>query len=156
MVYENTVQKYKKQLDDYYIPLPKTIIELQSRLSSKSRHNIRREKNIIIRDYGSMELIDQNISAVDEKTIELFYSYKKISYAVPGSFDIRKTKTTNIYTLKCGDEIKAILLSCEQSNICFLENLTYDPTMPHYSFGQVMYDMYLETLIKKSKKVYHY
>lgn len=138
--------------NDFYLPLPETIEELKSRISSKSRHNLKRERRIIADDFGSLQLVNLPFNNLDSKVIDLFYKFKCQSHGVKKeSYDITKLPITDVYLLKAGDEIKGIALSCEQSDIAFIENHTFDSSLRQYSFGQVLYDMYLERLIEKGK-----
>ena len=54
-----------------------------------------------------------------------------------------------------GDRVAAMILTCEQCPIAYLENLTYDLTFSRYSPGLIAYEMVMERLISKGKKVFY-
>lgn len=140
--------------NDWFIPLPETVEELKARLAQKGRYNLKRERRIIEEKFGGLELVNVPYGEVTEEIKELFYYYKSATHGVDESdYDISKRNLTDIYLLKLGTgETKGIALSCEQGDIAFIENHTFDSTMRGYSFGQVLYDMYLDEMIHKKKK----
>lgn len=155
--YQNTL--YDTLLDhgwrhnDFYLPLPDNTEELKARLASKSRYNLRREKRIIAETFGGLSLEDVPCTVVPEELKALFYSLKNATHGVSEeTYDIGQKPITNVYLLRIGTgEVKGMALSCEQGEIVFLENHTFDSTMRSYSFGQVLYDMYLDAMVEKGK-----
>ena len=150
-IYDNQFDNKHWRHPDYYLPLPNSIEDLKIKISSKGRHNIKREKRIIVDEFGSLELINNKYDEDDVDVVNLFYKYKNDTHDLSEDYDIKNRHLTDYYLLKCGNDIKGVLLSCEQSNIAFIENHTFDSSMRQYSFGQVMYDMYLDSLINKGK-----
>lgn len=57
----------------------------------------------------------------------------------------------DIYTLTGEQTLLSIVLSCEQGDYVYLENLTYDTTYGKYSPGSVLYGQFLGELIRKKK-----
>lgn len=139
--------------NDFYLPLPDNVEELKARLAAKSRYNIRREKRIIEETFGGLVLEDIPCNKIPEDLKNLFYTLKNATHGVSEeSYDIDEKPITNVYLLRVGTgEVKGMALSCEQGPIVFLENHTFDSTMRKYSFGQVLYDLYLEAMIEKKK-----
>ena len=140
--------------NDFYLPLPTTVEELKSRVSSKSRYNLKRERRIIEEAFGGLALIDVPFDKVEQKYIDKFYEFKNATHGISvEKYDIRSRNLTDVYLLVAGkDDIKGVAVSCEQSDIVFLENHTFDSSMRQYSFGQVLYDMYLDEMVGKGKK----
>lgn len=139
--------------NDFYLPLPDSAEALKARLAAKSRYNIRREKRIIEETFGGLVLEDVSCDQIPEDLKSLFYTLKNATHGVSEeSYDIDEKPITNVYLLRVGTgEVKGMALSCEQGPIVFLENHTFDSTMRKYSFGQVLYDLYLEAMIEKKK-----
>ena len=59
---------------------------------------------------------------------------------------------TDIYELKFGNTIAAVLLSCEQGTDVFLENFSFDNKLSKQSPGMIIYNLYLKMLAKKQKE----
>ena len=139
--------------NDFFMVLPKSVEELQSGMTQKSRYNLRREKRIIEEKFGGLMLKNILADQVTRDNIELFYRFKNETHAVTQSdYDITKLPITDYYFLVTGDGvIRAIALSCEQGSDVFIENHTFDSSMREYSFGKHLYEMYIEALIEKGK-----
>ncbi len=139
----------------YRIELPESHDELDLRLSSKGRYNIKREKRILNEDFGEYKVV--NYPALDERSKELwehYFKYKNNTHNVNYGFTPQEYcdnyHVTDIYALILGqDRIASVVLSCEQCPIVYIENLTYDTDLSKYSPGQILYDEYLKSLIKK-------
>ncbi len=138
------------------IELPETIEELDLRLSSKGRYNIKREKRMIEEAFGGCKV--RHLPALDVAALPIwedYFKYKyithKIHYGLNAKEYCDKYHVTDVYSLALGQEekIAAIVLSCEQCPIVYIENLTYDVELGHFSPGQVLYDEYLKKLIEK-------
>ncbi len=144
------------QTNHFRILLPATKDDLDSRLSSKGRYNIRREKRIIEEEMGEICLFEA--SANDKTAIPIWNSYFKFKeetystqYNLSPEEYCDKYHVTDIYALmaKNNDTPLAVILSCEQTPVVYLENLSYDPKYKKLSAGQVLYDLYLKKLIEK-------
>lgn len=149
----DTIVDHGWKHNDFYLPLPKTVEELKERLSSKGRYNIKREKRIIEDAFSDLQLKNISYEDMSENQIETFYAFKNATHGVSeGVYDITKRNLTDVYLLTVsGGDIKGMALSCEQGKIVFIENHTFDSSMRQYSFGQVLYDMYLDKMIEKGK-----
>ena len=140
----------------FKILLPETVGELQSRLSSKHRYNLRRELHIIENEVGPVEYLEYETDIPDE-VVYFYFRHKSETYKfdcsmTPEQF-LRSSGISNVYVIKAGGVILSILLSCEKSAIIYLENLTYDSSFSRYSVGQVLYNHYLERLVEKGKSI---
>lgn len=143
--------------NDIYVPLPKTEEELDATLSSKGRYNIRREKRIVSDKFGECSL--KEVKANSEEGVGLTRTFFKLKEETYGSHYnmseneyLRKYHVSNIYYMMFENDIAAILMSCEQCDMVYLENLTYDPKYKNFSPGQIAYDIFLKELIHKKKK----
>ena len=122
-------------------------------MTQKSRYNLKREKRIIEENFGELTLENIKSKDVSQNIIELFYKFKNATHHITQSdYDITKLPITDYYLLKTGNsDIRAIAVSCEQGKDVFVENHTFDISMSDYSFGKILYEMYIEALIEKGK-----
>lgn len=155
IVYLNSLVEYENATTNnhFRIVLPNSVEELKGRLSSKGRYNARRENRILKEQFPDLT---QNTYSVDEYPDSVFLEYFKMkktthgtNYNMTAEEYIQKYHVSNIYSLSAGDKILAIILSCEQCPIVYIENLTYDVEYAKFSPGKVLYDSYLEILINK-------
>lgn len=153
------IGKQKCIKNDIYINLPDDENELDARLSTKGRYNIKREKRIATDKFGECLLKDVSIKTNREKVLNLtkkFFEFKKKTYEADYLMSeeeyIEKYYVSNVYYMMFGNNIASIIMSCEQTDNVYLENLTYDPNYAKYSPGQIAYDSYLRNLINKKKK----
>ena len=161
VTYENGYSKLGDYIEHNHlrIELPETAEELDARLSTKGKYNIKREKRLTDEKFGGYKII--NLSALDEKAEKIWEHYFKfknnthsISYGLSVKEYCNKYHVTDIYVLLLGEEerIGSIILSCEQCPIVYIENLTYDTEISSYSPGKILYDEYLKMLIAKGVK----
>lgn len=143
----------------FRIEFPQTVEELDHRLSSKGRYNLKREKRILKEAFGSYSI--NNYDSLSPETIDIWSFYFDMKYRNQGTkYGLsmqeycKKYHVSDIYTLSIGDNnrLAAVFLSCEQCPIIYLENLTYDSTIGEYSPGQILYDEYLKLLVQKKAK----
>lgn len=145
--------------NDFHIVLPDNPSEIDSRLSKKGRYNIKREKRITEDHFGSIEFKQYNVmkNALEANNlVSWFFAQKLVThcrdYGMSAEEYIKKYNVSNIYTLYGGAELLAVILSCEQCPIVYIENLTYNEKYSKYSCGQVLYDWYLKQLVEKKKE----
>jgi len=138
----------------FHIELPETEAELEQRLSSKGRYNIRREKRILREKLGGYKINHYHSLALEaEDAWSFYFEMKRKTYGNVYGIGIveycRKYHVSDVYTLTVGDNnrLASVFLSCEQCPIVYLENLTYDLELAEYSPGQILYDEYLRRLI---------
>lgn len=147
------------QNNHFRIELPKTVEELDQRLSSKGRYNIRREKRLLSGKNGGYVI--RHYLAGDRDADKVWSSYfkykseaKKTIYDLTPDEYCAKYHVTDVYSLELGDrhDVAAMMLSCEQCSVVYLENMAFDETLASFSPGQILYDEYLKLLIQKGKK----
>lgn len=154
--YRNTITDRPSMVKNHYhICLPNTYQELQGRISSKGRNTIKRKIKNIKMTFGSWSLVEYG-SEVPDYIFQTYFRLKKmthgIEYNMTGKEYVEKYYVSNVYVLSFADEIAAILFSCEQCPIAYLENLTYDTRFKEFSPGLIVYDLYLSSLIVKGKR----
>ena len=161
VTYENGYSKLGDNIEHNHlrIELPETAELLDSRLSTKGKYNIKREKRLTDEKFGGYKII--NLPALDEKAGKIWEHYFKfknnthsINYGLSAKEYCDKYHVTEIYVLLLGEEerIASIILSCEQCPVVYIENLTYDTEISSYSPGKILYDEYLKMLINKGVK----
>lgn len=148
-----------QQGNHFRIELPGNIEELDKRLSSKGRYNIRREKRILEQDFEEFSIHRCSaVSAEAEVLWDMYFKFKEKTH--DHSYDMSPDQycyhfhVTDIYSLCVGAEkrVIALILSCEQCPVVYIENLSYDLDYARYSPGQVLYDEYLKMLIANDVK----
>lgn len=146
--------KYR-QTNHWQVNLPSSSEELDGRLSRKKRYNLRREKNIAQKELGIFQIREYETSQVPDEIINRYFEFKNAShqseYRMTPAEYLKNYYVSNVYVLEFDDDTGAILLSCEQGDAVYLENLTYNPKYKRYSLGSILYDEYLKILIQKGK-----
>ena len=144
------------QKNHFRIELPGSVEELDKRLSKKGRYNIRREKRLLRDANDGYEIEDIPALASEALVVwEKYFEYKKVTHNTDYHMTIleycSKYHVTDVYVLYVGEKkhIASIILSCEQCEIAYIENLTYDIELSEFSPGQILYDEYLKKLINK-------
>ena len=147
----------------FRIELPKTKEDLDHRLSSKGRYNLRREKRILKEKFGNYSI--NHLLPISGESIDawhFFFDMKKRVQATEYGLSIpeycKKYHVTDVYSLTLGEDnrIASVFLSCEQCPTVYLENITYDPSLGEFSPGQILYDEYLKILIEnKTDEIFY-
>lgn len=144
-----------KRFISYRIELPKTEDELHKRLSSHGYSDIKRRKRKASDFFGSVKFDEYDIGDITDIIVQKYFEFKYDSYHVDYKLEaqeyLKRYAVTNAYVMSAGDEVLAIIFSCEQFQEVFPENLAFNPNYPHFSCGQVLYDWYLTRLIFKGK-----
>lgn len=130
--------------------------DLHLRLNSKSRNTLKRKKRIARENLGEYKVINYTTEEVPDEIIYKYFEFKKSSHGIDYNMSpqgyLKSFFVTDVYVLKFGDTIGAIVLSCEQFNTVYLENLTYNPEYKNLSLGSILYDHFLEMLSAKEKE----
>jgi len=139
----------------YHIVLPSSYNDLIKRLSSKSRNTMNRKRKKVELEYGNIYMIEYENEEIPDDVICAYFKMKEethhIDYNMSSAEYIKKYHVSNVYILHFGEKVAAMILTCEQCPIVYLENLTYDMEFSKYSPGFMAYDMVLERLIEKGK-----
>lgn len=150
--FSNTMIDLKGETNHFHINLPQTETELLLRLSPKSRYNLKREV-AIVKKYYRIDFVEY--SNIPDSIVKLYFEFKKITHNKEYKMSIHDYLNTyhvsNAYTLSFDNEIVAILLTCEQCSVVYLENLAYDINFAKFSPGKIAYNLLLKKLINKKK-----
>lgn len=150
----NTKLNIPASLNNHFtVNLPKTYEELEERLPPKSKRNMARKQRLLCKELGSASFTEYQNPDIPDELIEKYFDFKKrthhIDYNLSAKEYIKRYHVTNAYTLTYGQQPVAIVLTCEQCPIAYLENLTYNIEFASYSPGDISYDFMLKSLIQK-------
>ena len=142
----------------FYLELPSTYIEMEKRLSSKSRQRLRRNKRDAAKIFGEMKFTEYN-DTIPEEIVKEFFRLKTgtlgIDYHISCEEYLDKYHVSNAYVLSFGGRIAAIFFTCEQCPIVYGENFSYDDVFSYYSPGMLIYDLIIQRLIEKGKRIFY-
>lgn len=140
----------------FYINLPSTYMEIEDRLNSKSRQTLRRKKRNASEMFGEMKFTEYN--KIPDNIVNKFFQLKEetlnVSYHLSCQEYINKYHVSNAYVLSFGEKIASIFFTCEQCQIVYFENFSYDNAFASFSPGMLIYDLVIEQLIRKGKKCF--
>ena len=109
-----------QRVNDFHIVLPDDPAELDQRVSSKMRYNLRREHRLVEKAYGAFSVDECRVEDAEaEHLFEQYFSMKRVThgreYGMTMDEYIRTYYVSTIYTLRFGGRVAAIVLSCEQA-----------------------------------------
>lgn len=143
----------------YHVVIPNSFDELRARISAKSRNTMNRKKKKAEADYGKIVMVDYENDGISDNIISVYFDMKEKSHHINYGLKYRdyliKYHVSNVYVLYFGGIVAAIIITCEQCSIAYLENLTYDMGLSKYSPGMMAYEMVLERLISKGKTEFY-
>lgn len=143
----------------FHVVLPETYEELKGRVSSKSRNTMSRKMKKAEAEYGTVTMAEYQNEGVTDEIVSAYFEMKQkthhVRYNLTWKEYLDRYHVSNIYILFFGEKIAAMILTCEQCPITYLENLTYDMELSKYSPGMMAYEMVLEKLISKGKTMFY-
>lgn len=143
----------------YHLILPDSYEELKTRISAKSRNTMSRKRKKAEADYGKIEMVGYENDGISNEIISAYFEMKQkthhIRYNLTWKEYLDRYHVSNSYVLYFGGQIAAMILTCEQCPIVYLENLTYDMELSKYSPGMMAYEMVIERLISKGKTAFY-
>lgn len=151
----NNYHKHIRQGNHFRIELPDTFDSLLERLSKKGRYNYKREKRLL-HNIGDVEYMHYDTQASLNNIVAVFFSFKYKTHGrdyhmLPEEY-VKNYSVSDAYSMQVNGKIVAVLLSCEQCECVFLENLSYDIEFEKYSVGFQIYVFFLSEMIKKERK----
>lgn len=139
----------------YDVVFPDTPEALKQRISAKSRNTMSRKRKKAEAAWGQITMAEYENDAITEGVISDYFAMKAKThhrdYQMTRDEYLSHYHVSNAYVLNFGERCAAIILTCEQCPIAYLENLTYDMEFSKYSPGMMAYEMVLERLIAKGK-----
>lgn len=139
--------------NDYYLPLPRYVDELDALLSSKTRNTLRREIKKADSELNGLKFVYKEFKETPESWINAFYDYKYITHGLTkDSYNIMEHRITDSYALLTNEnDINCVLFSCEQGPCVYAEVFAFNPELFKYSLGKIILNMYFKKLISKGK-----
>lgn len=142
--------------NNFSIELPKTSELLFSRVKKKTRGNVRREWKYFTEYVGEVDFIHYEINEITEDLVQEYfdmkYSTHKCQYDMSCIEYLKKYYVSDAYTLEKNGKKYAILFSCQNTKIAYLENFSYDKEYEKFSLGTIIYWKWLEQLILNGNK----
>lgn len=156
--FHNIISNVGDKKNFYYLELPSTYKEMEMRLTSKSRQRLRRSKRDAAEKYGEMHFTEYS-GTIPKEIVEDFFELKKstlaIEYQLTYKDYLKKYHVSNAYVLSFGEKTAAVFFTCEQCPIVYGENFSYDTDFAYYSPGILIYDLIIQRLIEKGKKIFY-
>lgn len=155
ITYKNGVIPYgwSKAHNHFRIEFPKTVEEMEHRISSKSRAKMRKKLNRAEEAYGKMQYLEYDRSNMPEEVVEKFFEYKLATrnrqYNMTPAEYLDRYHVSHSYVLKFGDTYGAIRFSCEQCPVVYGENFTFNPELQEYSLGRAIFMHHLIRMVEK-------
>ena len=150
----NTNGKYKA-VKHFSIDFPDSTESFLQRRSSKSRHRLNKQRHQAEREVGPISFQEYKREDCPEEIIQCYNKWKERSHHI-GKIEaesfFQRYHVSNIYVLYFGNNPAAIMFSCEQCPIVYLENFSFDIQYSRYSPGQQIYEHVMTRLIEKQIK----
>ena len=147
-----------KEVKHFSIDFPDSTEDFLQRRSSKSRHRLNKQRHQAEREIGPITYQEFKKENCPDNIIKYYNIWKKRTHNI-GEIEaqsyFQKFHVSDIYVLYFGDNIAAMMFSCEQCPIAYLENFSFDIQYSRYSPGQQIYEYVMTRLIdKKFKRVF--
>ena len=150
----NTNGKYK-EVKHFSIDFPDSTESFLQRRSSKSRHRLNKQRHQAEREIGPISFQEYKKEDCPEVIIQYYNKWKERSHHI-GKIEVesyfQRFHVSDIYALYLGEHLAAIMFSCEQCPIAYLENFSFDIQFSRYSPGQQIYEYVMTRLIEKGFK----
>ena len=138
--------------NDIRINLPETSEELLLRLRGKHRTTIKRMKTLVEEKIGKMRFFCYH-SDIPDEIVKKFFCWKEkiqgINYHMQPDEYLKKYYVTDAILLKAEETSIAVLFFCQVKKTVYFENFSYNPEMKKFSPGYIIYEMFLEELIRR-------
>ena len=150
----NTDGKYK-EVTHFSIEFPDSIESFLQRRSSKSRHRLNKQRHQAEREIGPISFQEYKKEECPEEIVKCYNLWKARSHQI-GKIEaqsyFQRFHVSDIYVLYFGNNMAAMMFSCEQCPIAYLENFSFDIHYARYSPGQQIYEYVMTRLIDKNFK----
>lgn len=148
----NPYQNFLEATNDIRVPLPGSAEELLGRVERRDRATIQRKKRWLDERIGNLEM-KVFTEKIPDEIVDLYFQWKKTThgtdYHLQSQEYIQKYHVTDALLLKAGETAVAVALFCQVDKIVFFENFSYNVELKKYSPGLLMYEMFMEELIKR-------
>lgn len=142
-----------KKVKHFSIDFPNSTEEFLQRRSSKSRHRLNKQRHQVEREIGPITFREYKKEDCPDEVIQRYNIWKERSHHI-GRIEeaksyLQKYHVSDIYVLYFGEHIAAMMFSCEQCPIVYLENFSFNIQYSRYSPGQQIYEYVMTRLIEK-------
>lgn len=148
----NPYQDFLEETNDICVPLPESAEELLGRVERRDRATIRRKKRWLNERIGKLEM-NTFTGKIPDEIVELYFDWKKgthgTDYRLQTQEYIQKYHVTDALLLKAGKIKVAVAFFCKVDKVVFFENFSFNEELKKYSPGLLMYEMFMEELIKR-------
>lgn len=138
------------------VVFPKTVEELNARLSSHTRSEIKRKHRRLIAEHGETHFVEYDRKNITDRIVNTYFEFKKRThgrdYGMTPTEYLDAYHVTNAYVLYVNDSIIGVWFSCEQCDTVNAENFSYDDRYSWYSPGILVHQFALKRLVEKGKK----
>ena len=146
---------YYIRKNHYSLSLPDSRVFDEMLKKKHYRESFKRERELSSL-LGERKLEIYDASNCPERIIDFYFENKKktmnIDYGMTKESYLYSYHVSNVYALFFGDTLVSVLLSCEQCEKVYLENLSYDSAFARYSPGKLVYIYFVKEMIKKQKR----
>ncbi len=155
ITYKNGVLPYgkAKEHNHFRIKFPKTVEEMEQRVTARSRYKMRKKLRFAEEAYGEMNLTEYTRKTLPLEIVEAFFDFKRQTrgreYNMTPKKYLSKYHVSHCYVLSFGDTIGAIRFSCEQCPVVYGENFAYNPALKEYSLGRFIFYHHLIRMVEK-------
>ena len=146
-----------KKINHFRIVLPESHDALLTRMPKHERQNLNSRLRKL-KQKGTVTYQEYRADWDNPNVLEAFDAYfrfKNIThdrdFGLTARQYIQTSQTSNIYVLRCDDEVVAVRLSCEQCPIACGENIAYNTEYVKFAPGIVLQNYVLSSLINKGK-----
>lgn len=144
-----------KEVKHFSIDFPDSTDVFLQRRSSKSRHRLNKQRHQAEREVGPIAYKEFKKEDCPNDIIKHYNIWKKRTHNI-GKIEVQsyfqKFHISDIYVLYFGEHIAAMMFSCEQCSVAYLENFSFDIQFSRYSPGQQIYEYVMTRLIEKNFK----
>ena len=145
-----------KKVKHFSIEFPDSVELFLQRRSSKSRHRLNKQRHQAEKEIGAIRFEEFKKEDCPEEIVKIYNIWKDRSHHIGR---IKNTESyfqrfhvSDVYVLYFGENIAAMMFSCEQCSIAYLENFSFDIQYSRYSPGQQIYEYVMTRLIEKKFK----
>lgn len=133
------------------------LVPITLNLKKKAKGNLERSRKKLVQEIGELEIAEYLQEEIPEEIVNLYFKWKKKSHGTDYNISPKKYindyHISHAYTLQNGDNmVISIIFTCEQGEIVYLENLSFDSDYAKYSPGWILYVGVLQELICKGKR----
>lgn len=148
----NDYKNLLNECNDIRVPIPESEEQLLQRLRAKHRYTIKRIKRLLEEEYGKLEMTLYK-SDIPDRIVEQYFIWKQTTHGMdyhmlPKEY-LQKYYVTDGMLLKAGGKNIGVLFFCQVNSTIYLENFSYNTEMEKFSPGYIIYEMFLEELIKR-------